>query len=369
MLGTFTDQILKKEWAEADIQKYVGFFLSCHLSYATKKSLREKAASGGITTALLIYGLENNYFDGAVVCKTSIEDGKVRARFNIATSKEELLASQGSKYVETSFLREALPLIKGFDGRLAVVGLPCDISALKHRGEKEPNIKNKVVLSIALVCGHNSRKELIDGITRKLNKENNKQLTDYRFRVGHWRGNLEAEYDNGQIIKKESKFFNDYQNLHFFSEKKCMACSDHYGYNADISVGDVWLFKLKKDPIKHSGVIIRTERGNAVFSNAESANTIFSTELDVRDIMDGQSRIGPSHYNVSARHLAGKLVGIKLKDSVHEPVSWHHYLSALMTMINIKISESRLGSKLIFFVPRSIWKFYLYLKKGLESLK
>jgi coenzyme F420-reducing hydrogenase beta subunit len=163
--------------------------------------------------------------------------------------------------------------------------------------------------------------------------------------------------------------FNHYQNLFFFCEKKCLACHDHYGYDADISVGDVWLFRLKDDPIKHTGMIIRTSKGGGVFDLVVSAGGISSEPLDVRIIMDGQSRIGPSHYNVSARVKAGRHFGIRLKDNVKERVKWHHLLNAYLSIANMRLSESSTGQAIIFGTPRSIVKFYLYVKKTLETLR
>lgn len=148
-----------------------------------------------------------------------------------------------------------------------------------------------------------------------------------------------------------------------------MACHDHYGYVADISVGDVWLFRLKDDPIKHTGVITRTGRGQSAYDAAFDSGKVQASALDVRDIMDGQARIAPSHYNVSARCKAGRLLGIKLKDNVHMPVSWHAYLNALITLANMRLSEKEWGRRLIFATPRQFLKVYLYLKKALESLK
>lgn len=368
-VGRIIDRFLKKTWTEDDIKSYVGDYQNAYLTHAVDESIRSRAASGGTTSAMLIHGLEAGEYEGVVVCSAVLEDGKVRARFSIATSREQVLAARGSKYVESEFLREVLPLIRAFDGRVAVVGLPCDLSGLQRRCAKEPELAAKVVLTFGLVCGHNSRRELIDEITKRLEREAGKKLVDYRFRVGHWRGQLEAEFEDGTVLQKPTKYFNDYQNLFFFSERKCMACTDHYGYSADVSVGDVWLFRLKNDPVKHSGIIARTGRGQDACNGVFEAGEVHSEELDVRDIMDGQSRIGPSHYNVSARHRAGKLIGFKLKDSVQRPVPWYSYLNALITLGNMRLSEAAWGRKLIFATPRQILKVYLYLKKALESLK
>lgn len=265
MLGKIIDGIVKKTWSDEDIQKYVGKFKYACLVYSTNADLRHYSASGGTTTAILISSLQAGIIDGAVVCKAVLLDGKVRAAFYIAKTPEEMMESQGSKYVETRFLAEVLPLIREFNGKLAVVGLPCDLKALKRWQEKDKTIGDKVMFTIGLVCGHNSKTDLIDKVSERLEKQVGSKLKSYRFRFGHWRGKIEACFENGVVETPPSKIFNDYQNLFFFSERKCLACYDHYAYDADITTGDVWLFRLKSDPVKKTGVIVRTQKGKRFF--------------------------------------------------------------------------------------------------------
>ncbi|MCP9934742.1 Coenzyme F420 hydrogenase/dehydrogenase, beta subunit C-terminal domain [Cyanobium sp. Candia 9D4] len=367
--GSVLDRFLKKRWSPADIDRYVGTYREAWLTHATDGAIRERAASGGTTSAVLIEGLRQGLFDGAVVCVAVVEDGKVRPRFRIATDPDQILAARGSKYVESRFLPSVLPLLRSFEGRVAVVGLPCDIAALRQRCGTDPVLAAKLALTIALVCGHNSRTALIDAVTSRLEKQAGQPLRAYRFRIGHWRGHLEAEFADGSLLRRPTKTFNDYQNMFFFCERKCLSCHDHYGYAADLTMGDIWLFRLKNDPIKHTAVITRTEAGQALFDAATRSGAVAASALDIRDIMDGQARIGPAHYNVTARARAGRWLGLKIPDRVQAPVTWHDQLNAFWTLANVRLSESAWGRRLIFALPRPVIRGLLYLKKGLESVK
>lgn len=368
MFHAFTDKLLKKKWTDTQVRDLVGSYREIFRAYATDDNLRINAASGGVGSALLLTLLEQNLVDGALVCNTVVEEGKIRAHFSIATTKKEILSAQGSKYVETAFMKEALPLIRQFDGRVAVVGLPCDISNLTRWVAKDLDIAHKVKLKIALVCGHNSRTELIDEILEQLKKEAGSPIRSYRFRKGHWRGELEAEFLNGNTIRKPFSYFSLYQNLYFYSETKCLVCHDHFGYQADISLGDIWAYRFKQDPIKKTGVIIRTEQGADCWRVANHSNAITATVLDICDILDGQARAAPFHYNVSARSRVAPMFGYKVPDNVNASVSWHAWLAALITLFNMRWSESDYWKKLIFKLPRPLLKAYLYLRKGLETL-
>ncbi|MCU7846913.1 MAG: Coenzyme F420 hydrogenase/dehydrogenase, beta subunit C-terminal domain [Candidatus Thiodiazotropha sp. (ex Lucinoma kastoroae)] len=369
MLNQLTDRLLQKKWSDKQISTLVGIYIALYHAYASDPAVRVNAASGGIGSALLIGLLERGEIKGALICKTGIEAGKVRTHFAIATTAVEILAAQGSKYVETAFMKEALPLIRNFDGHVAVVGLPCDISNLTRWIDKDPRLEGKVRLKIALVCGHNSRTALIDAITDKLKKEAGSSIQSYCFRRGHWRGQLEAGFKNGTTIQKPFSYFSLYQNLFFYSEKKCLVCHDHFGYDADISLGDVWAYRFKQDPIKKTGVIVRTEIGLHYWNVTADSDGITSSPLEITDILDGQARSAPYHHNVSARSRVAPLVGYKIPDKLNANVSWHEWLTALMALFNMRWSENSRWNGLIFKLPRPLLIAYLYLRKGLESLK
>jgi coenzyme F420-reducing hydrogenase beta subunit len=296
-----------------------------------------------------------------------VRDGKVRPEFFIARDKRALLSAQGSKYMAVDFVQDALPLIRSFEGHLAVTLLPCDTSSLRRAMEKDSSLASKIFLVITLFCGHNSLPELTDMVVDKLAPEG-ARLSEFRHRQGHWRGSLQAQFDDGRSVEKPFSYFSDYQNLYFFCQQKCHHCHDHTGYDGDISIGDIWSLRMKNDPIKHSAVVTRTTRGAEVFTEALNKGILAATEEPIEEICEGQARSMPFHYNVSARARAGKLLGFKIKDSVHARVRWNDFLVAWLALFNEKLSRSTGGRKIIAHLPRFALKSLLYLMKGLESL-
>jgi coenzyme F420 hydrogenase subunit beta len=361
------DKILHKNWDTEKIHKYIGNYKNSWFAYASSEGIRQKAASGGVITALLSNLLKNKEIDGALVCKSLIIDGRVRPQFFIAENEEALLSAQGSKYIAVDFNQDALPLIRQFKGKLAIVALPCDTTILRHACENDPSLKEKVALVVTLFCVHNSLPELTDLVIRKLTPRD-ATLSKFRYRQGHWRGSLNAEFDNGSQVVKPFSFFSDYQNLYFFCQQKCLHCYDHTGYFSDISVGDIWSLRMKENPIKHNAVITHTEVGVATFQNAVDAGVITANRVLIEEICEGQARSLPFHYNTTARAKAGKLLGIKIKDTVHEQVHWNEFLGAWLALFNERLSRTTFGRQLISHMPRFVLKLYLYLKKGLESI-
>lgn len=365
----YLHKFLKKKWSEQDINELIGSYDSTFLAYAQNDRIRYGGASGGTTTALLTFALDQGLIDGALVCRTRISDcNVVRPEFFIATDPLQLFASQDSRYTQTDFVPQALNLIDGFDGRLAVVGLPCDLSVLRKRIARKLELAEKIVFTIGLFCGHNSQPQLIDNVIHKLAPHRGSTLQWFRFRTGLWRGFSLAQFDD-IILEKKSSYYNLYQNLYFFCQPKCLRCHDHFGYNADISLGDIWSYHLKNETIKYNSIIAKNTKASGLLKEADHAGYIILKDLPVTDILDGQARGAPTHNNTSAKSKAGKRFGLNIPDRHNKKVTWHAYLVAWMILFNFTWSMHPKYSKLIFKMPRKLLKIYLLFLKGLESLK
>ncbi|HSK47721.1 MAG TPA: Coenzyme F420 hydrogenase/dehydrogenase, beta subunit C-terminal domain, partial [Coriobacteriia bacterium] len=302
---------------------------------------------------------------GALVCVTSVEDGKVRARYRIARTRDEVLAARGSTYVLGEFSREAMSLIKEFDGKLAVVGLPCEIRLVRQNA----SLADKVVVTIALFCGHTTETEFLDKLTDKLSQNaGGSKIVGFRFRKGHWRGRLSAQFADGTSVERPSAYYLLYHNLYYGTPKKCMFCGDHFGYSADISAGDLWSQKYKNDPIKHTALMIKTERGARALEIARAAGNLAAEPVRVSDILDGQRRTAPFHYNVTARAQAGERLGMRVPDKVNTSVRWHERSVARATLKNHLETRTDEGSAKVLGRNRRLLKLKLYWMKGLESL-
>ena len=361
------DKLLKRKWTPELIEKYLGQFQSCLLTYASDEEIRQNAASGGTITGLLIHLLESGEIDGALVCTTRVEGNEVKADYKIATSRAQLIEAQGSKYIETHFPHDAIPMIKEFTGKLALVLLPCDTWIVNRLRQTHPDINKKIRLTVTLFCGHVSDPGLTRLVVRK-NKLAGVSLTSFRYRVGHWRGNMRFSFEDTTLLEKAFNIFSDYQNLYFFCARKCLQCHDHTGYDCDVSVGDVWLMSMKNNPIKHNAVIVRSKRAEADFQAANKAGKIQIQSVPAELIADAQSRSLFIHYNVSARAKAGKLLGLTLSDQVHQRVRLIDFIIAFIILFNYQWTSTLRGRLFIGRVPKPLLKFYLYVLKGLEIL-
>ena len=367
-LNKIIDRLLKEDFDDNQINKIFGPYEAAYFAYAQDETIRKNAASGGTVTAILWNLLLRKEIDGALVCRSVILDGMVKPEFVIATSLQDLRESQGSKYISTRFIQEAIPLIERFNGDLAVVTLPCDAKVLKSYLDHHSAAHRKVKVVISLFCGHLSTKRLTKHVIDQMRPTKEAELVDFRYRSGHWRGKLTAKFNENSIVERPFSIFSDYQNLNFFSERKCLHCFDHTGYYSDISLGDIWLQEMKAEPIKHSAVIAKTKTGLVIVEKTSQDRDLTVIKKPISLIAEGQSRSLKIHYNISARAKAGRFLGVQIKDHVNEKVRWVDFIIAYILIFNHKFTQLSWGRKLVSWIPRPLIKAYLYFLKGLEIL-
>ena len=363
------DRVSSRSWTDQERLQILGPVRNAALAHASDDSLRASAASGGAVTAILSSAMKARHIDAALVCSTEVESNRVRATFRLARTSAELRAAQGSKYVAVNFVRDAVPLLREFGGRVAVVGLPCDLSTLKRlQSTSSSAFRADVALTIGLFCGHNSRPELVDLVTHRLAERHGSDVVDFQFKTGHWRGNLSYTLADGTVGAAPSRMLNSYRHLSLFSERKCLSCADHFAYDADIGAGDVWLYRLRHDPVKHTGLLARTDSGEQAIELARSSGELVVKDVDPVILLDGQARIAPHHHNVDARRRAGRVLGVRIaKRSVPagQRSSFLARVDGFLTVAAFRITDSRRGRQLVDAMPHRIIRLLAGMKKAL----
>ena len=174
---------------------YMGEHICARMGYAADGNIRANAASGGMVTALLCHMLETGEIDGAWVTRSEIKDGKLGYKTFIATTREELMESSSSVYMYMPLMKH-VDMLREFNGKLAVVLVPCQMRAFTAMLEKEPALKEKVVLKLGLYCSgsHSENATLVPLRKKKISLEGAKRLY---YRRGHWRGLSTVQYEDG----------------------------------------------------------------------------------------------------------------------------------------------------------------------------
>ena len=340
-------------------KKYMGDYNSCYIGHATDVSIRSDAASGGVVTAILIYMLEKGLIQGALVSKQMMNNGALDTCTFIATSREEIMDCRTSIYMDFPLASHYKDILT-FDGKVAVVALPCQLKALEKFETVHPELKGKVFLKIALFCSGNPSKEMTEKILSK-SKIDQKDIERIYFRKGHWRGETHIQMKNGDT-KRISYLYNHctYKNLYFYSMPRCYSCQDHFALYGDISCGDVWLKEMKDDPIKHTGFVVKNDKALKVIEMMQKDGALAAKEVSAEKVLKSQKRaLAYKFCTGKAKAKIGKLFGIKYNGKVIEPTSWNHYLAIFFISINIAVSRNKVLSKLAFMLPRRLMFLYM----------
>lgn len=312
-------------------KRYLGYdVLYCRKGYASSEEIRKNAASGGMVTALLTSLLEQGKIDGALVTKTEIIDGKLSYKTFVATTREEILGCSSSVYLYMPLLKE-LDKVRQFDGRVAVVLTPCLMSGLNAMLENDEELRRKMVLKLGLFCSGNQTEEatLYSLDKAGVSLENASRLY---YRRGFWRGQATMQYRDGSEKNfSYTKTICAYKNAYYFEKTQCMSCQDQFCNSADISFGDIWLKEMKKENIKHTCCIVRTEAGQQMYEAAVKNGDITDTHMSFSQCIRGQKRALVFKYNCAASKFEYYAKnGRKLKLDTMSKCKWNHRLAFKM---------------------------------------
>ncbi len=80
---------------------------------------------------------------------------------------------------------------------------------------------------------------------------------------------------------------------------------------------------MKKNPIKHNAILVRTERGEEAIQGLVTRDLAKIIPVDIAEVCAGQSRSLPLHASVNARIWAAKKFGMNFKPvSEEKPTFW-----------------------------------------------
>src|SRR6202012_4939655 len=104
-------------------------------------------------SAMLIYALENDIIDAALVSYLEGDGTTWKARPGVARDKEGVLASAGSRYTYSANPLAYKEATEGGAERLALVGMSCQASAPPvMNARRAGKVARRFVLNIGLLC-------------------------------------------------------------------------------------------------------------------------------------------------------------------------------------------------------------------------
>lgn len=224
-------------------EEVAGVARSMLLTRASEPVVHERGQDGGLVSALLIWGFENERLDGALTSRIT-GDPPFDAEPALVTDRQGVLDTAGSRYTYSAnplAMKEAEA--QGLR-QLALIGMSCQASingSLLARGVRK--YANKIALTIGLLC------------SKTFTYEGQEQvLAEHGIAVSDVvKVNVKGRY---MVWTRDGSYHEiPLKEMHPFTREGCKRCPDFAAEHADISTGGIG-----KDS-NWTLTIVRTERG------------------------------------------------------------------------------------------------------------
>lgn len=258
-----------------------------HRGWAKDESVRFRSAAGGVLTALSVFLLESGRADAILHVSTSTTDPTLTDA-QVSTTVDEVIEGAQSRYGPAAPLVHVHRLLD--DGcRLAVIGKPCDVAAIRNLARIDPRVKKQIPYCLTFFCGgvptqHTARKIAhYHGVAEN-------EIKVFRFRGNGWPGPTHVEAKDGRVYEMsyDDSWFDDSVPWDYDIQFRCKICPDAIGELADITCPDGWIMENGKPVHKEApGVnilIVRTERGERLVAEAASAGTIELAPFELSEL-------------------------------------------------------------------------------------
>lgn len=247
------------------------------MGYTNDFEKRKNATSGGLLTEVTNYLLESGDID--IVIDRTWRGYRIRDKVE--------MEQQSAVYIEGSYYHILTELKSYSNKRIAVIGLPCTVGALRKIIEP----KNKLEFTFSLFCGHLKKNSFLTELLKEV--ESKQDLSkNINFRTKLHKSESASDYyftesDNPKTFRMKTSFLGEWgSGPHRMP--MCDLCMDSFGEEADASFGDAWHHPHEADKWGTSIVILRNDRIRKILDTLKENKEITLQDGDVGDIMKSQ---------------------------------------------------------------------------------
>ena len=202
------------------------------LARATDESLVENGQDGGFVSALLIYALEHDIIDAALVSGLEGDGSTWRAKPTVARTSEDVIETAKSRYTYSANLLAYEEAVEGGAERIGLVGMGCMASAPgAMQARKAGKVARRLCLTIGLLCS----KTFDDSIFEEL----------FEAKYGIKRADITKMNIKGvfQLWTKDGGYEEvPLKEAHAYTREGCTHCPDFAAEHADLSTGGIGAF-------------------------------------------------------------------------------------------------------------------------------
>jgi len=291
------DQLSESLFGPCDaVHPTVGRALAAYAGSVTDQSFRAKTTSGGVASWFLASLLERRIVDHVLHVGACDVDraGPPLFAYHVSSTPQEVLQRAKSRYYPIE-MSGVLSHVMTTPGRYALVGLPCFVKAVRLSALQSATIRDRIVITLGLVCGHLKSTAFADMLAWQCGVEPpHLRRIDFRTKqsgapANHYAVTVESDEPGKQAVTRPvAGLFGTDWGMGFFKPRACDFCDDVVGETADISVGDAWLPEYTNDPAGTSIVVVRHPRAQALIESGIEAGELSLDRITLDDVAKSQ---------------------------------------------------------------------------------
>lgn len=273
---------------------WIGRYESLFVGHAAEGNFRESGSSGGITSWLAVELLRSGTVDRVihVVPAASGVDADRLFAYDVSASEDAVRRGAKSRYYPVD-LAAALRVIRSSPGRYAITGVPCFIKALRLLAENDPEISERIAVTIGLFCGHMKSARFAESLAWQMGCEpGTARALDFRVkdatRPANW---YRARVEAADGTRREQDWWHladgDW-GAGYFQNSACNYCDDVTAETADIAFGDAWVEPYSSDGHGTNVVVVRSPALLPILQRAAEQGRLSLNEVDAAFVRQTQ---------------------------------------------------------------------------------
>lgn len=247
-----------------EVSEVSGISKDVLLVRAMDPEIHERGQDGGLVSAILLWALEHEVIDAALVSYLEGDGSTWKAKPGVARTREDVLAASGSRYTYSANTLAYAEAIEGGAEKLAMVGMSCMASAPPvMQARKAGKVARRFTLTIGLLCS----KTFDDAIFAEL----------FEAKYGLRREDMVKMNIKGvfQIWMRNGDYHEiPLKECHAWTREGCKSCPDFAAEHADISTGGIGAFN------DWTLTIVRTDKGRELIRGMLADGVIESRPAD-----------------------------------------------------------------------------------------
>jgi coenzyme F420 hydrogenase subunit beta len=279
--------------------------------HATDPELRFRGSSGGVVSALALFCIEAQGFEGAVQVRARADQPLLNESV-ISRSRSDVLAASASRYAPASPC-ERLGDLRGSNSPHVFIGKPCDVAGAASLVAAEPGLAASVGLSISIFCAGTPSIAGTRELMRHLGVAEDDELLEVSYRGRGWPGNMAVRFrdaTDGTVRSASTSYAEGWGDiLQKHKQWRCQLCADHLGEHADLSVGDPWYRPIEADEPGQSLIVVRNERGRRILREAMRAGVLALEPRSLEILAASQPNLEQTRGAVFGRCIAARAAG------------------------------------------------------------